>query len=117
MKLNRFIIHSQNNAKKNAKKKKETFAGGRVFKVKSNTLMRARFGHRKWQNYEKILRNEECLDDVREFCKKDQKTPVILKDEYGIEPAATAVAAPTGGAAAGDAAAGDEGKSEFDVIL
>ena len=40
----------------------------------------------------------------------------ILKDEYGIEPAATAVAAPTGGAAAGDAAAEDE-KSEFDVIL
>jgi large subunit ribosomal protein L7/L12 len=41
----------------------------------------------------------------------------ILKDEYGIEPAATAVAAPVGGAAAGDAAAGDEGKSEFDVVL
>jgi len=41
----------------------------------------------------------------------------ILKDEYGIEPAATAVAAPVGGAAAGDAAAGDAGKSEFDVIL
>ena len=41
----------------------------------------------------------------------------ILKDEYGIEPAATAVAAPVGGAAAGAAAAGDEGKSEFDVIL
>ena len=40
----------------------------------------------------------------------------ILKDEYGIEPAATAVAAPVGGAAAGDAAAEDE-KSEFDVIL
>ena len=40
----------------------------------------------------------------------------ILKDEYGIEPAATAVAAPVGGAAAGDAAA-DAGKSEFDVIL
>ncbi len=41
----------------------------------------------------------------------------ILKDEYGIEPAATAVAAPVGGAAAGDATAGDEGKSEFDVVL
>ena len=41
----------------------------------------------------------------------------ILKDEYGIEPAATAVAAPVGAAAAGDAAAGDEGKSEFDVVL
>ena len=41
----------------------------------------------------------------------------ILKDEYGIEPAVTAVAAPTGGAAGGDAAAGDEDKSEFDVVL
>ena len=34
----------------------------------------------------------------------------ILKDEYGIEPAATAVAAPTGGAAAGDAAAHRRGQ-------
>ena len=41
----------------------------------------------------------------------------ILKDEYGIEPAATAVAAPSGGAAAGGDAAGDGGKTEFDVIL
>ena len=41
----------------------------------------------------------------------------ILKDEYGIEPAATAVAAPSGGAATGGDAAGDEGKTEFDVIL
>ena len=40
----------------------------------------------------------------------------ILKNEYGIEPAATAVAAP---AAAGGGAAGDAGeeKSEFDVVL
>tara|TARA_A100001037_G_scaffold267838_1_gene260973 strand:+ start:135 stop:518 length:384 start_codon:yes stop_codon:yes gene_type:complete len=41
----------------------------------------------------------------------------ILKEEYGIEPAATAVAAPSGGAAAGSDGASDEGKSEFDVIL
>ena len=41
----------------------------------------------------------------------------ILKEEYGIEPAATAVAAPSGGAAAGGDGASDEGKSEFDVIL
>jgi len=40
----------------------------------------------------------------------------ILKDEYGIEPAAAAVAvASGGGAAVGTDAA--EGKSEFDVIL
>ena len=40
----------------------------------------------------------------------------ILKDEYGIEPAAAAVAAPAaaGGAGGGDAA---EEKSEFDVVL
>lgn len=39
----------------------------------------------------------------------------ILKDEYGIEPAAAAVAVAAGGAAGGDAG-GDE-KTEFDVIL
>ena len=39
----------------------------------------------------------------------------ILKEEYGIEPAATAVAV-AGPAAAGDDAGGDE-KTEFDVIL
>ena len=39
-----------------------------------------------------------------------------LKDEYGIEPAAAAVAVAAGPAADG-AAAADEGKSEFDVVL
>ena len=38
----------------------------------------------------------------------------ILKDEYGIEPAAAAVAVAAGPAAGGDAA---EEQSEFDVIL
>jgi len=39
----------------------------------------------------------------------------ILKDEYGIEPAAAAVAVAAGGGG-GDAGGGDE-KTEFDVIL
>ena len=39
----------------------------------------------------------------------------ILKDEYGIEPAAAAVAVAAGPAAGG--AAADEEKTEFDVIL
>ena len=39
----------------------------------------------------------------------------VLKDEYGIEPAAAAVA--VAAAPAEGAAAADEGKSEFDVIL
>ncbi len=41
----------------------------------------------------------------------------ILKDEYGIEPAAAAVAI-AGPAAGGDAAGAEEaGKSEYDIIL
>ena len=41
----------------------------------------------------------------------------VLKDEYGIEPAAAAVAV-AGPAAGGDAGAtADEGKSEYDVTL
>ena len=40
----------------------------------------------------------------------------ILKEEYGIEPAAAAVAV-AGPAAGGGDAAGGEDKSEFDVIL
>jgi large subunit ribosomal protein L7/L12 len=39
----------------------------------------------------------------------------ILKDEYGIEPAAAAVA--VAGPAAGGEAAGEDEKSEYDVIL
>jgi large subunit ribosomal protein L7/L12 len=39
----------------------------------------------------------------------------ILKDDYGIEPAAAAVAVSAGPAAAGDAAPAE--KTEFDVIL
>ncbi len=40
----------------------------------------------------------------------------ILKDEYGIEPAAAAVAVAAGGGAAGGGEAAEE-KTEFDVIL
>ncbi|MDF3079104.1 MAG: ribosomal protein [Sphingobacteriaceae bacterium] len=41
----------------------------------------------------------------------------ILKDEYGIEPAAAAVAVAAGPAAGGDAPAAAEEKTSFDVIL
>ena len=40
----------------------------------------------------------------------------VLKDEYGIEPAAAAVAV-AAAPADGGAAADDEGKSEYDVVL
>jgi large subunit ribosomal protein L7/L12 len=47
--------------------------------------------------------------------KEVNELAAILKDEYGIEPAAAAVAVAAGGAG-GDAGAAEE-KSEFDVIL
>ena len=49
------------------------------------------------------------VKDVQELAK-------VLKEEYGIEPAAAAVAVAAGPAAAG-AAAAEEEKTSFDVIL
>lgn len=46
--------------------------------------------------------------------KEVQDLAKILKDEYGIEPAAAAVVVSGGGAGAGDAAAA---KTSFDIIL
>ena len=42
---------------------------------------------------------------------------LVLKDEYGIEPAAAAVAVAAGPAAAGGAAEAAEEKDSFDVVL
>ena len=63
------------------------------------------------------------MADLKDFAEKLVNLTVkevnelatILKDEYGIEPAAAAVAVAAGGAAGG----GDEAeeKSEFDVVL
>ena len=63
------------------------------------------------------------MADLKDFAEKLVNLTVkevnelatILKDEYGIEPAAAAVAVAAGGGAAGGDAA--EEKSEFDVIL
>ena len=48
--------------------------------------------------------------------KEVNELATILKEEYGIEPAAAAVAVAAGGGAAGGDDAAEE-KSEFDVIL
>ena len=47
--------------------------------------------------------------------KEVNELATVLKDEYGIEPAAAAVA--VAGPAAGGTAGGAEEKSEFDVVL
>ena len=65
------------------------------------------------------------MADVKDFAEKLVNLTVkevselttILKEEYGIEPAAAAVAVAAPGAGGGDGAAAGEEKTEFDVIL
>ena len=61
---------------------------------------------------------KKFAEDLVNLSVKDvTELATILKDEYGIEPAAAAVAMASGPAAgSGDADAGEE-QSEFDVIL
>tara|TARA_B100001115_G_C15587675_1_gene280984 strand:- start:71 stop:451 length:381 start_codon:yes stop_codon:yes gene_type:complete len=64
------------------------------------------------------------MADLKDFAEKLVNLTVkevselttILKEEYGIEPAAAAVAVAAGGPTAGDAGSAEE-KTEFDVIL
>tara|TARA_B100000579_G_C22656390_1_gene768764 strand:+ start:182 stop:562 length:381 start_codon:yes stop_codon:yes gene_type:complete len=64
------------------------------------------------------------MADLKDFAEKLVNLTVkdvselttILKDEYGIEPAAAAVAVAAGGGASSDGSSADE-KTEFDVIL
>ena len=65
------------------------------------------------------------MADLKEFAeqlvnltvKEVNELADILKDEYGIEPAAAAVAVAGSGAAASGGEAAAEEKSEFDVVL
>ena len=65
------------------------------------------------------------MADLKDFAEKLVNLTVkevselttILKDEYGIEPAAAAVAVASGPSAGGGEAGGGEEKTEFDVIL
>ena len=60
---------------------------------------------------------KEIAEQLVNLTVKDVKELAdILKDEYGIEPAAAAVAVAAGPAAGGDAGAAEE-QTEFDVIL
>ena len=65
------------------------------------------------------------MADLKDFAEKLVNLTVkevselttILKDEYGIEPAAAAVAVAAGGATAGGGDSDGDKKTEFDVIL
>ena len=60
---------------------------------------------------------KKLADELVNLSVKDvNELATVLKDEYGIEPAAAAVAVAAGPAAGGDAGGGDE-QTEFTVIL
>lgn len=60
---------------------------------------------------------KQLAEDLVNLTVKDvNELATILKEEYGIEPAAAAVAVAAGPAGGGDAPAAEE-KTEFDVIL
>ncbi|WP_394330909.1 50S ribosomal protein L7/L12 [Kriegella aquimaris] len=71
-----------------------------------------------------MLLNDRKMADLKEFAeqlvnltvKEVNELADILKEEYGIEPAAAAVAVAAGGAGAGEGEAVEE-KTEFDVVL
>ncbi len=61
---------------------------------------------------------KKLADELVNLTVKDvNELAQILKDEYGIEPAAAAVAVAGPAAGGGDADGGGDAKSEFDVIL
>lgn len=61
---------------------------------------------------------KQLADDLVNLSVKDvSELANILKDEYGIEPAAAAVAVAAPGAGGGEGGDAAEEKSEFDVVL
>ena len=56
------------------------FMGHRIFDVSMDALMKSRHGKDPRKRYAKYLKDEECLQDVREYCKKNPKKSVILRD-------------------------------------
>ena len=70
---------------------------------------------------EKMADLKKLAEDISKLSLVDAvELKNILKDEYGIEPAAGGammVAGAAGGAGSGDGASGEEEKTEFNVIL
>ena len=69
-------------------------------------------------NYYKMADIKKIAEELVNLSVKDvSELANILKDEYGIEPAAVATAAVAGGAAGGAAEAAAEEKTSFDITL
>jgi len=57
------------------------FAGAKVFKVPTTTFMRARLGKKKYARYRKILGEIDNGEEIRQYCLKNYKDPIVLEDE------------------------------------
>jgi len=56
------------------------FAGNRVFDVDTNSFMKSRFGKKPRDRYKKYL-GEEDHDAIREYCIKNPKESIVLRDK------------------------------------
>jgi hypothetical protein len=65
----------------NNKLNEETFAGHKVFKVKSEYYHRCRMGKRKFLRYEKYVGNDEFGEEIRKYGRKNHKAGIIVQDE------------------------------------
>lgn len=59
----------------------ETFAGNKVFKVKSEFYHRCRLGKKKYHRYDKYVGSDELGDKIRQFGRENCSLPIIVQDE------------------------------------
>lgn len=62
-------------------KRKKDFAGQAVFEVSSKLFNEMRLQKRDYARWNKYLQEEEGLDEIREYARKNPKNPIILQDE------------------------------------
>lgn len=62
-------------------RRKKDFAGQAVFEVSSKLFNEMRLQKRDYQRWNKYLQEEEGLDEIREYARKNPKKPIILQDE------------------------------------
>lgn len=62
-------------------RRKKDFAGQAVFEVSSKLFNEMRLQKRDYQRWGKYLQEEEGLDEIRNYARKNPRKPIILQDE------------------------------------
>lgn len=62
------------------RRKKDYFAGHRVFEVDRDQFVKGTHGKPKYKHWKKYVGNEENGEEIRQFANKNPKKPVLVKD-------------------------------------